>query len=77
MDQIQVYRCVERRRPNQAWWNAKLQEDGWHVHFHADFVPSTDWQAVDTAELFARLEAEHDAWVAVIDQKQPQREEPT
>lgn len=70
MEVMQFYRTFECRRQNQAWWTAKKQDDGsWRVHFHADFVPSTDWTAVDDADLLAKVAVEMTKWQAAVQER--------
>jgi hypothetical protein len=67
MSVMQVYRCFHWRRGNQAWWDAKKHEDGtWHVHFHADYVPSDDWVVGNDQQLFAQIEQTHELWIASV-----------
>ena len=74
MDRIQLDRSYTNRRQNHAWWDARQKADGtWNVHFHADFVPSTDWVASSVADVFAGIEAEHNGWIEKIDQREASR----
>lgn len=75
MSAMQVYRCFMLKdkadpaywRENNAWWDAKKNEDGtWRVHFHADRVPSDDWVVGNDAQLFEQIEKTHELWIASV-----------
>ncbi len=65
---LMLERTYHRVRDNFAWWKAVQNVNGdWQVHFHADYVPSTDWTCVDS-ELFSKIGAELTAWKLAVDQ---------
>jgi hypothetical protein len=67
MDVMQFHRTFYLRRNNQAWWTAKREDNGtWKVHFHADFVSSTDWVAEDDADLMAKVAADMARWIEAV-----------
>jgi len=63
-----------KHRRARAYWDAKQQEnDSWKVHFHADYVPRTDWIATDMTDLVNKIKAEHDAWFAAVEKRIEER----
>ncbi len=73
-DIIHMYATCWTHRPNKAWWVAKKQaDDSWRVHFHADYVPSTDWTAPNESEVIARILTEMQKWKARVPREHQKR----
>jgi hypothetical protein len=74
-DQIQIFRSHTNRRVCQAWWDARKAPTDygmiWKVHFHADYVPSTDWTAYSFDEVLAEVCKEHARWKQIVDARFP------
>jgi hypothetical protein len=69
METFQVTRSYYLRRMNYAWWNAKKHDNGngmWHVHFHADYVPSRDWTAQNEYEVLVGISLDMMRWMIFL-----------
>jgi hypothetical protein len=69
MDVLQITRShVTSFRTKYAWWNCKLVDGVWQVHFHADNVPSEDY-TVAPENLFTTINSQCEEWIDEMNER--------
>ena len=66
----QVYRSPKSNgKLNNATWEAHHQQDTymWKVHFHADYVNSSDFEATSVEDMLLRINQDYKLWQEAVD----------
>jgi hypothetical protein len=70
VDRLTINRIYTNVRTNMANWECRKYENQtvWKVHFHADYLPSEDFECTDD-NLLITINSKIDLWKNVIDLK--------